>query len=75
MAVPEKSDRMALQGAEFTAMAGLAEQWSRITLTPIVDDDYPEVRYDYETALDTFIKAMRDNGRFAPGNRYGLKEL
>ena len=68
-------ERMEAQRVEFDAMASLAEQYRRLTHTPIVDDDYPEVRYQYESALLEFIKSMKQNGRFGPANRYGLQEL
>ena len=66
------ADRMQTQRDEFDAVAKLAEQYRRITMTPIVDDDYPEVRHTYEGALATVLRAMQDNGRFEQGNRYGL---
>jgi hypothetical protein len=56
-------DRIKLQTAEFDAVAELAEQYRRITLTPIVDDDYPEVRYDYERAVRSAIAAFKANSR------------
>jgi len=47
------TDRIQTQHAEFDAVARLAEQYRRITMTPVVDDDYPEVRHTYEGALAT----------------------
>jgi len=55
--------RMALQNAEFDTLRELIKQWRRVELTPVVDDDYPEVRHGYESALSTFIDALRANGR------------
>lgn len=55
--------RMETQRAEFDAMAELAKQYRRLTMTPIVDNDYPEVRNDWETALTKFLEALRTNGR------------
>ena len=40
--------------------------------TAVVDDDYPEMRRDYETALVTLLEKMKENDRFITGNRYGL---
>jgi hypothetical protein len=51
------------QNVEFNAVNELAKQWRRIQLTPVVDDDYPEVRHDYESAMRSFIEAIRANGR------------
>jgi hypothetical protein len=62
------------QRAEFDAMEELAKQHRRLTMTPIVDDDYPEVRHDWESALAVFINKMKENGRFEQGNRYRLRE-
>lgn len=54
---------METQAAEFDAMSKLAEQWRRITMTAVVDDDYPEVRHDYERAASAFVTARAVNGR------------
>lgn len=56
-------ERMQLQSNEFDAVAKLSEEYRRITFTPVVDDDYPEVRSDYEMALSQLIVALRANGR------------
>lgn len=54
---------MQSQKAEFDAVADLAEQYRRITCTPIVDDDYPEVRHHYESAMHRALRAIIANGR------------
>lgn len=54
-------DGITLQNAEFATMARLAEQWRRLQLTAVVDDDYSGVRSDYERALSDFIKALAGN--------------
>lgn len=51
------------QTAEFDAVKELARQMRRIELTPIVDDDYMEVRTDYETAVQAVMDAFAANGR------------
>jgi len=66
------TDKMQTQRAEFDAADRLAECLRRHNMTPVVDDDYPSVRHDYEGALDVFVETMKANGRFAEGNRYGL---
>lgn len=53
--------RMDLQNKEFETVDELAKQWKRLQLTPIVDDDYPEVRSGYEGALQRFLRAVNDN--------------
>jgi NTP pyrophosphatase (non-canonical NTP hydrolase) len=58
---PEWDRRMAAQKAEFDAMAELAKQWRRLELTAVVDDDYPQVRHEWESALSAFIEAMQRN--------------
>jgi hypothetical protein len=65
-------DRMQTQRAEFDAMDNLAKAWRSLSMTAVVDDDYPSVRHSYESALAAFEKAMKENGRFEAGNRYGL---
>ena len=59
-------DRMALQNSEFDAVAELAKQYRRITMTPVVDDDYPEVRHDYDSALNWLLVAAKNNNRRMP---------
>lgn len=68
-------NRLATQRAEFDAADKLAEQLRRLNMTAVVDDDYPEVRHDYESALAVFLERMRENGRFETGNRYRLQVI
>lgn len=56
-------DAITKQRAEFDAVAELAKQYRRITMTPVVDDDYPAVRFDYERAVRSCIDAFKQNGR------------
>ena len=56
-------DRFKLQNDEFDACAELAKEYKRVTWTAVVDDDYPEVRHDYERAVYRFLKACAANGR------------
>lgn len=65
---------MEKQGKEFDAVGALVEHHRRLSMTAIVDDDYPEVRYAYEGALHGLITGMKVNGRFEPGNRYGIDD-
>lgn len=51
------------QNAEFDAVRDLSKEYQRIEQTPIVDDDYPMVRADYEAAMLRLIEALRANGR------------
>lgn len=55
-------DKVALQNAEFDAVDKLAKQWRRLQLTPVVDDDYPEIRFEYEQAMRSLIDALKANG-------------
>ena len=54
---------MKTQTDEFDAVAKLSEQYRRLALTPIVDDDYPSVRHDYEGAVRAVMAAFAANGR------------
>lgn len=58
--------RIALQNAEFDAVAELSKQHGRIQLTPVVDDDYPAVRQNYELAVAMLLAAFKRNGRQVP---------
>jgi hypothetical protein len=55
------------QNVEFDAMDRLAKEWRRLQLTAVVDDDYPEVRHDYEGACRDFLAACKANGRAIEG--------
>jgi hypothetical protein len=52
-----------LQNAEFAAARALAEALRIHDTVAVVDDDYPEVRHKYESAVRTLIDAFRANGR------------
>lgn len=54
-------ERMRLQKAEFDAVSELVKQYRRITLTAVVDNDYPSVRWDYDHALEEVLKAVMMN--------------
>ncbi len=58
-------DSIDKQNAEFKAAQELATQYRRITMTPPVDDDFPQVKYEYDQAADAFVKAAIANGRRA----------
>jgi NTP pyrophosphatase (non-canonical NTP hydrolase) len=57
---PER-DAIALQNAEFDAMRDLIKAYQRCVNTPVVNDDYPEMRHYYDSALMTFTKALKEN--------------
>jgi hypothetical protein len=61
--MPVDAKAMKAQTDEFDAVAELAKQYRRIEMTPVVDDDYPEVRHGYEGAIQRLITALRNNGR------------
>lgn len=56
-------DGRALQNGEFDALEVLIKRWEVLRQTPVVDDDYPEQRHYYESAMWTFIDALEANGR------------
>lgn len=55
------ADGIASQRAEFDALRALSKRFD--ALPAIVDDDYPEGRYYYESAIRTFLAACKANGR------------
>lgn len=57
----EAPDEIAKQNSEFDAVRDLTKQWRRLEMTPVVDDDYPEVRHDYDSALRTLLEKVRAN--------------
>lgn len=58
-------DKIQAQKDEFDAIAKLVEQYHRITLTPIVDGDYPEFWLGYRCAIRDLIGVVKVNGRLA----------
>jgi hypothetical protein len=52
---------MQAQSAEFTAVDEFASAYK--SLPAVVDDDYPEARHKYESALKTMLDAFKANGR------------
>lgn len=53
--------RIELQSKEFDTLDNLISKYQN--LPAVVDDDYPEMRLYYESALKSFIKACKANGR------------
>ncbi len=53
------------QNKEFDALTKLSDCWRILQSVAVVDDDYPEYRHYYESALKTFIDALRENGRLS----------
>lgn len=58
-----EEQRMKTQNDEFDAVDRLAKKWKLLQSTPVVDDDYPEVRHYYEGAVRDFLAACKANGR------------
>jgi hypothetical protein len=56
-----KRDGIALMNAEFDALEKLQKATRRMHDTPVVDDDYPEMRHYYNSALQDFIDALKNN--------------
>lgn len=48
--------------AEIDAAKELAKQLRRVEMTPPVDDDFPEVKFDYDRAARLFVAAWKANG-------------
>jgi hypothetical protein len=60
---PNIGDQLDRQNREFSTLRTLASHYNRLMNVPIVDDDYPEARHKYETAMRDFLDAIRANGR------------
>lgn len=63
MTEQEFDDRIKLQNAEFDALDKLIKAYDTLCKVPVVHNDYPEARHYYESALKTFIDALKANGR------------
>jgi len=57
------TDLINLQNAEFDAVSRLAEKYKKLIQVPVVDDDYPEARHVYESAMKDLLVALKNNGR------------
>lgn len=55
------TDLIGLQNLEFDKVEELTLQWRRLQQTAVVDDDYLEVRHDYNTALQALLRAVEIN--------------
>lgn len=51
------------QNNEFNAVSLLSKRYEQLVMTPVVDDDYPRVRHEYEGAVRVVIEAFKVNGR------------
>lgn len=60
----KRFERLEKQSAEFDALTKLSEIWRKLQQVAVVDDDYPEYRHHYESALKDFIDALTANRRF-----------
>ncbi len=58
---PDMMHRLELQKREFETLDMLVEALKR--LPPVVDDDYPQMRWAYDRALMEFLRACQANGR------------
>lgn len=65
------SDKFKTQCDEFDVFGELVKSWR--TQPVIVDDDYPQWRFEFEGVLDRFFLAAMANGRFDPNSRFGLR--
>jgi len=63
------------QNDEFDAVRELAKQMRRIEQTPPVDDDYPEVRHDYESAVGAVITSFVNNERHRAKQNFASDSL
>lgn len=59
--------RLEKQTREFDALVALTKAYN--AMPPVVDDDYPEMRFRYEAALREFIFALEDNDRLVRGTK------
>ncbi len=57
------TDKIELQNKEFDALKYLLERYNTLMNTAVVDDDYPEMRHKYESALSHFLECCGENGR------------
>jgi hypothetical protein len=56
-------DAIDLQNAEFDAAGAVCKALAVVLSVAVVDDEYPEVRHKYDSAVRSFIDALRANGR------------
>lgn len=56
--MPDKFD---LLNAEFAAVKNIRDDYRRLSMTAIVDDDYPQMRHNYESGVRELVKALKEN--------------
>jgi hypothetical protein len=59
----EFAERMRRVDVELAAIENAAMHVNRIRMTPPVDDDFPQVKYEYDQSVRTLVDALRVNGR------------
>lgn len=57
------SQAIAAQNREYDMLEALHKAYTQVKNTPVVDDDFPEVKRAYEAALADFLQACRNAGR------------
>lgn len=55
--------RMVLVDAELAAIEEANKQVRRLRMTPPVDDDFPQVKFEYDWSIRSLVDALRANGR------------
>lgn len=55
--------QMAQLDAELSAIEHAARHVTRLRSTPPVDDDFPQVKFEYEQSIRTLVDALRENKR------------
>ena len=56
-------EQMRLLDVELAAIEGAAEQVRRLRLTPPVDDDFPQIKFEYDQSVRTLVDALNANNR------------
>lgn len=59
-------DELQLALTEFDVARAFVKQVQRLSMTPVVDDDFPAVKRDYDQAATNLLQAFHNNHRTVP---------
>ena len=63
MSTDKLAQQMVLLDLELHALEHAARHGNRLQMTPPVDDDFPQVKFEYEQSIRSLVDALRENKR------------
>lgn len=63
MTIEEFTEHMKKLDVELAAIEAAAVQVRRLRMTAPVEDDFPQVKFEYDQSVRSLVDALRANGR------------